>query len=54
VRFDPHSGIFDSLTTMVTGDNLVKTITWFNNGWGYSHRAVEVASRIAGYLREGS
>ncbi len=54
VRFDPHSGIFDSLTTMVTGDNLVKTITWFNNGWGYSHRAVEVASRIAGYLNEGS
>ena len=54
VRFDPHSGIFDSLTTMVTGDNLVKTITWFNNGWGYSHRAVEVASKIAGYLNEGS
>ena len=54
VRFDPHSGIFDSLATMVTGDNLVKTITWFNNGWGYSHRAVEVASRIAGYLNEGS
>jgi len=54
VRFDPHSGIFDSLATMVTGDNLVKTITWFNNGWGYSHRAVEVASKVAGYLNEGS
>jgi hypothetical protein len=26
----------------------VKTITWFNNGWGYSHRAVEVAGVIAG------
>lgn len=48
VRLDPHSGIFDSLATFVTGDNLVKTITWFNNGWAYSHRAVEVAAAIAG------
>ncbi|MEE8406187.1 MAG: glyceraldehyde 3-phosphate dehydrogenase NAD-binding domain-containing protein [Acidimicrobiia bacterium] len=46
VRLDPHSGIFDSLATFVTGDNLVKTITWFNNGWAYSHRAVEVAEAI--------
>ncbi len=43
LRLDPHSGVFDSLATMVTGDNLLKTITWFNNGWGYSNRAVEVA-----------
>ncbi len=48
VRLDPHSGIFDSLATFVTGENLVKTITWFNNGWAYSHRAVEVAAAIAG------
>ena len=47
VRLDSHSGIFDSLATLVTGENMVKTITWFNNGWGYSHRAVEVAARIA-------
>jgi glyceraldehyde 3-phosphate dehydrogenase len=48
VRLNPHSGIYDSLATMVTGDTLVKTITWFNNGWGYSHRVVEVAGVIAG------
>jgi glyceraldehyde 3-phosphate dehydrogenase len=47
VRLDSHSGIFDSLATLVTGDEMVKTITWFNNGWGYSHRAVEVAASIA-------
>jgi glyceraldehyde 3-phosphate dehydrogenase len=47
VRLNPHSGIFDSLATMVTGDNMVKTITWFNNGWGYSHRVVETAAAIA-------
>ena len=50
VRLDPHSGIYDSLATMVTGGNLVKTITWFNNGWGYSHRALEVASTVAAQL----
>ena len=47
VRDEPHSGVFDSLATMVTGGSLVKTITWFNNGWGYSNRVVEVAARIA-------
>ncbi|MCI0679559.1 MAG: glyceraldehyde-3-phosphate dehydrogenase [Actinobacteria bacterium] len=47
VRMNPHSGVFDSLATMVTGGNLVKTITWFNNGWGYSNRVVEVTARIA-------
>jgi glyceraldehyde 3-phosphate dehydrogenase len=47
VRLNSHSGIFDSLATMVTGDTLLKTITWFNNGWGYSHRVVEAAAAIA-------
>jgi glyceraldehyde 3-phosphate dehydrogenase len=47
VRLNSHSGIYDSLATMVTGDNMVKTITWFNNGWGYSHRVVEAAAVIA-------
>lgn len=47
VRLNSHSGIYDSLATMVTGDNMAKIITWFNNGWGYSHRVVEAAGRIA-------
>lgn len=54
VRMNSHSGIFDSLATMTTGHDLVKTITWFNNGWGYSHRAVEVSSTIAAQLNGGS
>jgi glyceraldehyde 3-phosphate dehydrogenase len=49
VRDEPHSGVYDSLATMVTGDNLIKTITWFNNGWGYSNRVVEVAATIAAF-----
>lgn len=47
VRLNSHSGIYDSLATLVTGGNMLKTITWFNNGWGYSHRVVEVATAIA-------
>ena len=47
VRLNSHSGIYDSMATMTTGENLIKTITWFNNGWGYSHRVVEVAAALA-------
>lgn len=54
VRLNPHSGIYDSLATMSTGGDMIKTITWFNNGWGYSHRAVEVTSSIASQLNGGA
>jgi len=54
VRMTSHSGVYDSLATMVTGENLVKTITWFNNGWAYSHRVVEVTSKLAEYLDGGN
>ena len=46
VRSSAHSGVFDSLATLVMGDTLVKTITWFNNGWGYTARLLEVASEL--------
>jgi glyceraldehyde 3-phosphate dehydrogenase len=42
VKSSTYSGIFDSLSTMVVQETMVKTITWFNNGWGYSARIVEV------------
>jgi glyceraldehyde 3-phosphate dehydrogenase len=50
VRQSSYSGVYDSLASMVTGGTLVKTITWFNNGWAYSHRVVEVTTSVAGYL----
>ncbi len=46
---DPHSAIFDSLSTNVMGDRMVKTITWYDNGWGYAHRVVEVIRRLASF-----
>lgn len=50
VRSSTHSGIFDSLSTMVMEETMVKTITWFNNGWGYSARIVEVLEHMAADL----
>jgi len=37
-----QSGTFDSLATMVLGENVSKTLTWFDNGWGYAHRVVDL------------
>ena len=50
----PYSSVFDSLATMVLGQNLVKIIAWFNNGWGYTHRAVEILRRFAEMDGKGS
>ncbi len=38
---NPHSSIFDSLTTAVIGKNLVKVLAWYDNEWGFSCRMVE-------------
>ncbi len=41
-----HSAIFDSLSTQVIGGNLLKTLTWYDNGWGYATRVVELIHRL--------
>jgi glyceraldehyde 3-phosphate dehydrogenase len=42
-----HSAIFDSLSTAVLGGNMVKTISWYDNGWGYATRVVELVEKLA-------
>jgi glyceraldehyde 3-phosphate dehydrogenase len=42
---NPHSCVFDSLMTEVTGD-LVKVVGWYDNEAGYSTRLAELAYRI--------
>ena len=42
----PDSGTFDSLATMVQGSSMSKTLTWYDNGWGYAHRAVDLIQRF--------
>ncbi len=44
---DPHSSIFASDWTTVIGGNLVKTIAWYDNEWGYSCRTAELISLLA-------
>jgi glyceraldehyde 3-phosphate dehydrogenase len=53
VRESHYSGVYDSLATIVMEETLVKLIIWFNNGWGYSARIVEVLGTMAGHLKEG-
>ena len=42
-----HSSIFDSLSTMVMEGNMVKTVSWYDNEWGYSCRVVDLLKKIA-------
>jgi glyceraldehyde 3-phosphate dehydrogenase len=44
---DPASSIFDSLSTMVIGGNMVKVLAWYDNEWGYSCRLVDLVAFIA-------
>lgn len=39
---DPHSSIFDPGCTSVISGNLVKTISWYDNEWGYSNRVCDL------------
>jgi len=41
-----YSGTFDSLATMVQRDSVSKTLTWYDNGWGYAHRVVDLIRKI--------
>src|SRR4051812_37043759 len=45
---DSHSSIFMADQTLVIGGNLVKTVGWYDNEWGYSCRTAELISRVAG------
>jgi glyceraldehyde 3-phosphate dehydrogenase len=45
---NPHSSIFDALSTQVTEGNLVKTIAWYDNEWGYSNRVVDLVVKMVG------
>ena len=45
---NPHSSIFDSACTRVVGDRFLKTVSWYDNEWGYSCRVVDLIERIGG------
>jgi glyceraldehyde 3-phosphate dehydrogenase len=41
------SSTFDSLATMILGGRVSKTISWYDSGFGYAHRAVDLVNRLA-------
>jgi len=43
-----NSSIFDASLTKVTGGNLVKVLSWYDNEWAYSLRCVDLAVKITG------
>ena len=41
---NPHSCIFDALSTMVMEKNMVKVLGWYDNEWGYSCRTADLCA----------
>jgi glyceraldehyde 3-phosphate dehydrogenase len=44
---DPRSSIVDIASNMVMGGTLVKVVAWYDNEWGYSCRAADLAEMMA-------
>jgi glyceraldehyde 3-phosphate dehydrogenase len=47
-----YSGTFDSLSTMTVGGRVSKTLTFYDNAWGYAHRVVELLGKLAAFAEE--
>ncbi len=43
---NPHSCVFDALSTQAARDGYVKVIAWYDNEWGYSNRVVDLVDRL--------
>ena len=43
---NPHSCIFDALSTNVLEGNMVKILGWYDNEWGYSSRCVDLLNKL--------
>ncbi len=43
---DSRSSIVDALSTMVIEDNMIKVVSWYDNEWGYSNRAIDLMEYV--------
>ncbi len=43
-KANPHSCIFDALTTIVMEEEMVKVLGWYDNEWGYSCRTADLSA----------
>jgi glyceraldehyde 3-phosphate dehydrogenase len=46
IKGNPHSSIFDALSTMVMENGFIKVMSWYDNEMGYSARVVDLAAKI--------
>src|SRR5436190_906099 len=43
---NPHSSVFDALSTDAVGDGYVRVVSWYDNEWGYSNRVVDLIGAL--------
>jgi len=44
---NPHSSIFDALSTCSLQDGFIRIVSWYDNEWGYSNRVVDLIDKMA-------
>ncbi|MFH1283544.1 MAG: type I glyceraldehyde-3-phosphate dehydrogenase [bacterium] len=48
---NPHSAIFDALSTYIVDGTMVKVLSWYDNEWGYSNRLIDLTAYIGKKLK---
>jgi glyceraldehyde 3-phosphate dehydrogenase len=43
---NPHSSIFDALSTVADGTGYLRIVAWYDNEWGYSNRLVDLIAKM--------
>ncbi|MFN2387071.1 MAG: type I glyceraldehyde-3-phosphate dehydrogenase [Thermoanaerobaculia bacterium] len=44
---NPHSSVFDALSTSASGDGYLRIVSWYDNEWGYANRVVDLIGKLA-------
>jgi glyceraldehyde 3-phosphate dehydrogenase len=44
---NPHSSIFDAISTSSLKDGYLRVVSWYDNEWGYSNRVVDLIDKMA-------
>jgi len=44
---NPHSSIFDAMSTSSLQDGYLRVVSWYDNEWGYSNRVVDLIDKMA-------
>ena len=44
---NPHSSVFDALSTSASGDGYLRVVSWYDNEWGYACRLADLTALVA-------